>query len=36
MMGARRGVERRNKEGKEIMAGLGHAGWESYDLQTDE
>lgn len=25
MMGARRGVERGNKEGKEMMVGLGHA-----------
>jgi hypothetical protein len=25
MMGARQGVERGNKEGKEMMAGLGHA-----------
>lgn len=38
MMEARRGVERGNKEGKEMMAGLGHAGLRNvmtYGLMND-
>jgi hypothetical protein len=37
MMGARRGVERGNNEGKEMMAGLGTRQAEKcYDLRTNE